>query len=561
MSVQQEEVVIRMGMDLSKLEKGMRESDRIFQQYSRKAGSPMYQGSPDTSIPQSWSTLGNLSKKSQEALGGGVGGAGLLGILTQLRNMNPAVDGLITRFGALATRLSGMGLIAAPFVGAFSLIKNSMREAWELAERAEAIQTSSKFMIDLERAAYAAGEGVESATGKLYRLQTVIGAAQDGSKEALESLKAIGVSPWGKSMEQVYLEVAAALSKIDDPAKKAAVATGLLGKNSQSAVETLEKLNEQVKRGRFSPLEQRDLDVLATAQQKLRDFYADYTSHWKDLGKVITASWIRGLGLVKDSDIKEKFEPTIQKPGKTPEEIAKEQDEIKKARAEYNAALEKTFNKATQELNLRFKAKDLEKEIAAMAGESAKKLEKMTELENTRTEVKKLQKEQQAEYLRAQEKQNALEKQYGDLLRNRENMLNSAAHAYNDRSRWSLGDMIGADPDKMLGAVSRYMGRNLNPMEANKLWRGMQERMRLANFAQNSEEAAKAFSLAGMGDMAAMATDDAMSWRKRIDSLSSSERDPMKDSVKQLNSIDQSITELLAKAKNEGININPRMGP
>jgi len=103
-----------------------------------------------------------------------------------------------------------------------------------VADKAAQTGLSGAFLQQLEFAADQSGVSAETLTGGIKKLTVMIGKAGDGSKEAAESLKDIGLSAKDLqklSPEQQFEKVAAGIGKIPTAAGRAAAAVKIFGKS------------------------------------------------------------------------------------------------------------------------------------------------------------------------------------------------------------------------------------------------------------------------------------------------------------------------------------------
>ncbi len=559
MSATQQEITVKMGLDARQFEQRLRETDRIARQFANRAGAAMnVGGGPDGHTPASWSMAG-LSGQSKSLAGSRTGFGGLL---DSIKQASPQVSGLIDKFGGMATKLGIVGAAAGVAKVTFGAFRDSMREAWQLAQEGEALGTTSKFLIDFGRSAMAAGESAGEATGKLYRLQMVLAAAAEGSKEAQDKLTAIGVNPFGKSMEQVVSDIADAFAKMDDPTKKAAAGMDLFGRNAHGVIQTLGEFQSDKGKSKFGILEQRDLDTLAEGEKRLRKFGAVIKDTVGDAVKSTAATWLRWTGLVKNAP--EAIQSRIERDPKSKDQIRQEQEDLAKARDAYNTALRNSYDTQTRLAYAMSNAKTLQQKIASIAGETVEKYELQEKLLKQQQEIQRGQKELGERRQAQLEKEQQYQTQLVALENARTQAVASGKQALADRAGWSVSEIQNQqDPSQLLAAANRFMiakrGRGLTGKELAEMSRNWREHKQGAFEAQNAAEAAKAFAMLLPG-MAGEATSAELSIRKSLHGLTSSERDPFAGMSQGIKSIEHDIAALLAKASSEGININPRMG-
>ncbi|HEY5914246.1 MAG TPA: hypothetical protein VJA21_26965 [Verrucomicrobiae bacterium] len=544
MSTTQEEVIVRMGLDVREFEKRLREAGRIADRESQRLNSKM-----DQSTPQSWGSLGALSQKSQQLLKG-TGGAGGLG------EMGSALGSLVGRFATVGFAVTA---VAAPFKAFIGF----MRSAWELAKESRDLGVTTKFLYDLGKSARQAGEDFSTVTGRIARFAAVIGQAAEGQKSALEALEKLGVSPWGKTMETVIDEAGKAFMRIEDPAKKAALGMDIFGKGWQQAVETLEKNSLRSK----GMLQQEDLNKLASGFGHLRTASGAFLAHMKEFGMLAAAGLLKklsdfgekiGLNRLDTGGAEVTKPPVIEKPGPTPEELKKQAEEAKelaKAEAELQETWRNTGQLAMQEIRHRIYALDLAKKINAIEGETAEKKKLQKTLIEEQKKIQDLQKTQAEEHAALEKKKADYALQYYNLTVAQYQAEQSIAQARADRSGWSVDDILSADPRQQLARFRYMMGRNPNAEE----WKAYQQNWRGAAAAHDMGLGAKALRLFG-NDFAEKATGLELFARGNLMALTGAERNPMAAMQENIGKMQADIAVLVQKAKSEGIRIVPIMG-
>ena len=139
----------------------------------------------------------------------------------------------------------GIGLILKAGVGfiAFNVALNGVRNAIgfledavdrasRLADASDALGVGAESLQRWELAAKEAGIESEQFENLLGKLNVKLGEAREGNQKAVESFAALGIG-WqdlqGLNTEAAFLAVADAIAKIEDPAKRAALAADLLG--------------------------------------------------------------------------------------------------------------------------------------------------------------------------------------------------------------------------------------------------------------------------------------------------------------------------------------------
>ena len=138
-----------------------------------------------------------------------------------------AIDPVTAALTAMAAGAVGVGAAVWGLTGRIGDLAG-------VADRAAQTGLSGAFLQQLEFAADQSGVAAETLTGGIKKLTVMIGKAGDGSKEAAESLKDIGLSAKDLqklSPEQQFEKVAAGIGKIPTAAGRAAAAVKIFGKS------------------------------------------------------------------------------------------------------------------------------------------------------------------------------------------------------------------------------------------------------------------------------------------------------------------------------------------
>jgi hypothetical protein len=102
----------------------------------------------------------------------------------------------------------------------------------------------------LQLAADLSGASSEQLAGAFTRAQLTIAKAGQGSKEAVADLRVLGLTVddlAGKSVSQQFSELAAAITRIQDPAQRAAAAVAIFGKSGAQLLPVFQGLPESLK--------------------------------------------------------------------------------------------------------------------------------------------------------------------------------------------------------------------------------------------------------------------------------------------------------------------------
>jgi hypothetical protein len=170
-------------------------------------------------------------------------------------SLGAAAGALRTAFAPLAAALSIGGLVG--------MTRSALNAAGGLGELAEQAGVSVEGLQILRFAAAQAGVSTGQLETGLQRLTRTLGEAGEGSQTALAAFARLGVSVRDsegrlRTAEQVLPDIADALSRIQDPATRAAVAVDLFGRGGQALL----------------PILSQGADGLRRAEQQARSFSA-----------------------------------------------------------------------------------------------------------------------------------------------------------------------------------------------------------------------------------------------------------------------------------------------
>jgi hypothetical protein len=151
-------------------------------------------------------------------------------------SLGAAAGALRSAFAPLAAALSIGGLVG--------MTRNALNAAGGLGELAEQAGVSVEGLQILRFAATQTGISTGQLDAGLARLSRTLGEAGEGSRAALDAFARLGVNVRDsagrlRTAEQVLPEIAEALSRIPDPATRAAAAVGLFGRGGQALLPLL----------------------------------------------------------------------------------------------------------------------------------------------------------------------------------------------------------------------------------------------------------------------------------------------------------------------------------
>jgi hypothetical protein len=196
--------------------------------------------------------------------------------------------------GTLKTMLATLGPIALAFL-AVQKVMEAFDKASGLDEAAEQIGVTAKTLQTLQFAAAQSGVKMEQLDTGLTKFSQKMGEASEGSKEMIEALTKLGVKNLDvnkqlRPTEDILVDVARAITNIDDPARKAAAAVDFFGKAGTRMLPMLSEIA-----GGLDAMGQRAEDagaIIDAKTIKILDNAADAMSRWS---QIITANLATAL--------------------------------------------------------------------------------------------------------------------------------------------------------------------------------------------------------------------------------------------------------------------------
>lgn len=160
----------------------------------------------------------------KEALGDLREKSGLNDVISGFRGVGSAVAGVLSKIALIG------GVIGAAVVGLMSIVNGFDA----LGDKAEAIGVSVDFLAQMRYAAAQTGAEVEQLDGGLQTFSKSLGQARAGTGRMASFLKKVSPAllvqlKAAKSNEAAFDLLAAAMAKLEDPAKRAALAQAALG--------------------------------------------------------------------------------------------------------------------------------------------------------------------------------------------------------------------------------------------------------------------------------------------------------------------------------------------
>lgn len=169
------------------------------------------------------------------------GGGGLTGGLSSLAS---SVTALVNPFTLAVAGAAAFGAAAVAIANGLLDLADRVEK---LGQQAQKLGTSFEFVQVLEEAANRSGSSIDAVGASFTKFLNKLDEAKGGGDKAVAAFERIGISAEelsSLSPEQIYQEVAAALTEIEDPAARAAAATDLLGKAGLELLPTFQAVAE-----------------------------------------------------------------------------------------------------------------------------------------------------------------------------------------------------------------------------------------------------------------------------------------------------------------------------
>ncbi len=234
--------------------------------------------------------LGGSRLAGASALAGSANSDPTGGLAQGLAYAEPPAKSLLDRIMSIRTALLGLG-VAFGALRIARFIQHTADAADELKAQAERIGTTTQALQGLQHAAELSDTSAEALGSGLQFLARSAFAAKEGSKEAREAFAKLGVKVTDsngqlRTTDQIMLDVADGLKKIESPAERTALTMRVMGRSA----------------GELVPLLSRGSEEILAFRQELEDLggsfsteFVDIADDWNDQGKRMGAV-LRGIG-------------------------------------------------------------------------------------------------------------------------------------------------------------------------------------------------------------------------------------------------------------------------
>ena len=202
-----------------------------------------------------------------------------------LRRIDAQISGVSKTFRTLA----GFGGFAIITAGVTSLARKVFDLASELQDASDKLGVSAEALQRLKGAAEATGGSFESIQTAMVFLAKTTDAAVQGSDEAAESFRRLGID--ANKFAQIPLDrrlaiIAHQLNQIPDPAERVALAVKVMGRSAADNIPLLANLDAEMKKINVT---------LSDEQVKALDEAKDAWDRWGNAGVVWTGKALVGL--------------------------------------------------------------------------------------------------------------------------------------------------------------------------------------------------------------------------------------------------------------------------
>ena len=162
-----------------------------------------------------------------------------------MARVRKSMGGLEKSAGVLKAGLGGL-FAGVGVAGLASFAKSGIDAADALKDMSDRLGVSVKDLASFKLAAEQSGTELEGVGKGIARLTRSIGEAEGGNAKLGEALKALGIS--ARDPKEAFFQLADATEKIQDPAKRAALLTQVLGKSYQDLIPLLSQGSEELRR-------------------------------------------------------------------------------------------------------------------------------------------------------------------------------------------------------------------------------------------------------------------------------------------------------------------------
>lgn len=214
--------------------------------------------------------------------------------------------GMVKDFGQEITK--HLASIATAWIGVEGVMRiggwarETIQWAKELRSLSEETGASTGFLQGFQHVAMTLGLDSGKAGDAMNYLARKIGEAREGSKTAQEVFRKWGININGKTNEQVFYEISDALSRISDPAERAALRFEILGKAGKEMAAALDHGSTSLKEimSEARKLSDAQIQQLANLGNAWKDFFEQVETGWKRILSQFGATSAPQMGITED---------------------------------------------------------------------------------------------------------------------------------------------------------------------------------------------------------------------------------------------------------------------
>lgn len=162
-----------------------------------------------------------------------------------MARVRKSMGGIEKSASVLKTGLGGL-FAGVGVAGLVAFAKNGIDAADALKDMSDRLGVSVKDLASFKLAAEQNGTELETLGKGIARLTRSIGEAEGGNKKLGEALKALGIT--ARDPKEAFFQLADATEKIQDPAKRAALLSQVLGKSYQDLIPFLSQGSEELRK-------------------------------------------------------------------------------------------------------------------------------------------------------------------------------------------------------------------------------------------------------------------------------------------------------------------------
>lgn len=196
---------------------------------------------------------------------------------TELKRATGTLDTFGKKGDQIAAGLKGAfaGMVAGLSVGALvSFAKSGIDAADALNDMSQRLGVSVKNLASLKLAAEQSGTSLDNVGAGIARLSKSIGEAEGGNKKLAEALTKLGIT--ARDPKEAFFQLADAVKSIEDPSKRAALLSQVLGKSYGELVPLLAQGGTELRKSaQASESFANAMERLAPEADKLNDQLAE----------------------------------------------------------------------------------------------------------------------------------------------------------------------------------------------------------------------------------------------------------------------------------------------